>query len=144
MKISKRWTYLSLLWRWHTNFDIIVLLIYHNKTIRLTIRQKLLQSGKKETITKKKQSLYIDIHINIYIYIYIYLCKLCYINIYKYIYVQSWKQYALLVITIMDIRTWTCTWTYDVWLHIAGTNEPKLYKEYNIINHKWSTTEARS
>ena len=42
------------------------------------------------------------------------------------IYMQSWKQCALPVITTVALWQLMGTWAHDVWLHIAGTNEPKI------------------
>ena len=64
------------------------------------------------------------------IYIYIYLS----INLYGYIYICVYIIYIYICIYIKQCAQrlspqWlcgnSCTWAYDVWLHMAGTNEPK-------------------
>ena len=54
------------------------------------------------------------------IYIYIYMCV--YI---KKIYICIYMKQCTQRLSLQWLCGNSCTWAYDVWLHMAGTNEPK-------------------
>ena len=78
-------------------------------------------------------NLHINPSIDLSIYYYIYYSNLTEITWIYYIYAVKKKDKV--PSQLSSICQWphnnTCTWAHDVWLHIAGTNEPKSVQKVN-------------